>query len=169
MVEGLARSSRFPAIRSRVIVWISLAFPTVLLVAILTSMLAAGSAPVAAEVIIGLCLLPVVALVVRTIVGFDLTIDDHQLIYRAALRTYRINRSLVVGVTIDDANSSNGLGKLKMANLHRKDGTTMPLKLFNSFRPSEASPEPLGYPRMQEMAQGVSEWAKPSPARADVP
>ena len=53
MVEGLARSSRFPAFRSRVIVWISLAFPTVLLVAILTSMLAAGSAPVAAEVSLG--------------------------------------------------------------------------------------------------------------------
>lgn len=168
MVESTVQRSRFFAVRSRVIVWVLLALPTILVVAVLASVLADGSAPIAAEVIIGLCLIPVLALVLRTIFGFDLVLTDHLLIYRAALRTYRVERSLVVSVTVDDADSSNGIGKLKMANLRRADGTTLPLKLFNCFRPTEASPAPIGYERMRRMAEGVTAWAAASPAPVDV-
>ena len=70
--------SRFYAVRSRVIVWVLSAPLAILVVAALASMLSAGSVPIAAEVVIGLALLPVLALVLRTILGLGLIRFDGQ-------------------------------------------------------------------------------------------
>ena len=154
--------------RSRIIVWVVSALPGALIIALFASIVTLASVPIAAKVIAGLSFIPIAALVLRTIFGFDLLATEHQLIYRAALRTYRIDRPLVASVSVDDDHSSWGLNNLKVVNLHQMDGTIFPLKLFNSFRPSEASPEPVGYRRMQNMAQDLTMWAESSPSWASV-
>jgi len=149
-------------------VWLALALPAILLLAVFASIVTMASVPIAAKVVIGLCLIPLVALTLRTMFGFDLTVTERQLIYRAAFHTYRIDRSMVARVSVEDSSNSWGANNLKVVNIHRTDGTTVELKLFGSFRPSETTPEPAGYRRMQTMAQDLTSWAESSPSRTAV-
>ena len=158
-----SQKRRFVALRNRVLVWIAVAILSVLPIALLVD----GPGGSVEAILIPVMFICPVALTLRTFLGFDATIDDHQLVYRAAWRSYSIPRTQISSARVEDGQSSAGLNNLMTVKLHLNHevdfplnhGAIFPLKLFNCFRPTPEVSEPIGYRRMCEMADEITEWA----------
>jgi hypothetical protein len=160
MAGAQIQEHRYVALRSRVVTWIGLGLGSALPLALFIGTLAVESVPIAVKIVLGAFLLVPTAFVVRTVLGYDVTITDRQLIYRAQLRNFSIDRTQVAGARVEAGKSSAGFNNLMIVTLHLEDGAVFPLKLFNSFRPTEEVSEPIGYRRMQRMADEITAWSR---------
>jgi hypothetical protein len=155
--------SKYPAVRSRVFYWVLTSPILVLYAAMVIAVDTTGNSVSAAwKIVFVLPLLFILAIGVRTIFGWDVVVEENQLIYRSAFRNLRVPRSDIVAVTVDEGRSAARLQNLMVVNLHMRDSTQVPLKLFNSFRPRPDAPNPLGFQRLNQMASELNSYIKTS-------
>jgi hypothetical protein len=104
------------------------------------------------------CLCIGLAIVARALYGFKIVVSTDRLTYRAMWRTYGYPKSLMLSASLDKGKSTSGISNMMIANLHLRDGNTVPLKLFCCFRPTPEAPSPIGYRLLQDMTSDINKW-----------
>ena len=153
---GTVEDRRYYAVRSRVISLMCIAPLFVLCLAVVVG--ASSSSDATAALIMAVPLALFLTLIVRTLYALVVITNPGQLTYRAQLRTYHVPKSVIRAASLDQGKSSVGRSNLMVVNLHLRDGSSMPLKVFNCFRPTPEASSPLGFERIKRMTSDLNGW-----------
>jgi hypothetical protein len=150
---------KYVAVRSRVIGLVSIAPMFILYTAVFVAISVNNQSDIGLILVLLIPLLAVIALVGRTIYGLDVRVQSDGLTLRSMWRTRYFPRDSIKSFSLDDGRSSAGLSNLVMINMHLQGSDTVPLKVFNSFKPKGDDGQlPLGFQRIKSMTADLNRW-----------
>jgi hypothetical protein len=150
---------RYVAVRTKVIGLVSIAPISILYTAIFVAVSQDGSSGIGLVLVLLVPELIVIGFIGRTIYGLDVRVQDEGLTFRSMFRTRYFPKDSITSFSLDDGRSSAGLSNLLIVNMNLKGSITVPLKVFNSFRPkSDDNQVPLGFQRIKDMTADLNRW-----------